>query len=288
MRNRYRLAYAEADDSPNPRAAILPVPYDRTACYQAGARNAPDAILLASRQLEFFDEELGFDPSPGVVTLEPLEMHADGPRAMLDVVRDEVGRILAAGVFPVLLGGEHSITAGAVEAVRELHPDVGVLHLDAHADLRDTYEGSRWSHACVMRRIRDGGPAVSVGVRSYSAEEHAHIVARDLTLHPARAFPDAAERLPELLSDLPDRVYVTIDADVFDPAIMPATGTPEPGGLRYEDVNAIIDWVSAKRQVVGFDLVEHLPIAGMVAPSYLLARILHRTLGRVLGPPPQG
>ena len=122
MRDRYRLAYADAPDSPSPRAAILPVPYDRTTCYQAGARNAPDAILHASHQLEFFDEELGFDPSVGVVTLEPLEMRADGPRAMLDVVREEVGAVLAAGIVPIVIGGEHSITVGAVEALRDVHP----------------------------------------------------------------------------------------------------------------------------------------------------------------------
>jgi agmatinase len=284
MRDRYRLAYADAAETSPPRAAILPVPYDRTACYQAGARNGPDAILHASRQLEFFDEELGFDPSAGVATLAPLDMRADGPRAMLDDVRAEVGDLLAAGVFPVILGGEHSITIGAVEAVREHVPGAGVLHLDAHADLRDEYEGSRWSHACVMRRVREGGPAVSVGIRSYSAEEHVYIRAEGLTLHSARSFPDAARNPGGLLADLPETVYITLDADVLDPSIMPATGTPEPGGLSYRDVNAILDWVSAERRVVGLDIVEHLPIPGLVAPTYLLARLLHRTLGRVLGP----
>lgn len=261
---------------------ILPVPYDRTASYAPGARSGPDAILLASRQLESFDEGLGLDPiRSGVVTYAPLEPAADGPRAMLDSVRTSVASIFRADMLPVVLGGDHAITIGVVEAVAEAVPDFGVLQIDAHADMRDSYEGSRLSHACVMRRVRERAPAVSVGVRSYSAEEARHMARTGVGVHSPRDLR-AADDLDAILGPLPERVYVTIDVDGFDPSIMPATGTPEPGGLLWDEVDAIMEWTTRNRRVVGFDVVELAPIPGLHAPDYMIARLVHRLIGRAL------
>jgi agmatinase len=280
-----RLAFANHARSDSPRVGILPVPYDRTASYAAGARTGPDAILLASRQLESYDERLRADPSrAGLVTYAPLEPHAEGPRAMLDAVRDAVSEIGDAGLVPVVLGGDHAVTIGAFEAVVEATTDLGVLQIDAHADMRDSYEGSRYSHACVMRRVRERVDAVSVGIRSYSEEEAAHMQAAGVSVHSPRDLRTAGDP-GALLGALPPNVYVTIDVDGFDPSIMPATGTPEPGGLSWDEVDSILEWTATHRRIVGFDVVELAPIPGLHAPDYLAARLVYRTIGRTLGSP---
>jgi agmatinase len=182
----------------------------------------------------------------------------------------------------VILGGDHAITIGAVEALAARHDRLTVLQLDAHADLRDSYQGSPWSHACVMRRVREICPAVSVGVRSYSELEAAHIRDQRLPVIGPGGIRESRGRFAEMLGALSESVYVTVDADVFDPAIMPATGTPEPGGLTWEEVDSILAWVCENRRVVGLDVVELMPIPGFVAPEYILARLIYRTIGRAV------
>lgn len=281
----YALAFANHTRSAHPRVGILPVPYDRTASYAAGARNGPDAILLASRQLESWDEALGLDPTrAGLATYAPLEPMAEGPRPMLDAVRDGIAEIRAAGQVPVLLGGDHALTIGAVEGVAASVPDLGVLQIDAHADMRESYEGSAFSHACVMRRVRERHPAVSVGIRSYSEDEADHMRRAEVTVHSPHDLR-AASGPGALLDVLPPNVYVTIDVDGLDPSIMPSTGTPEPGGLLWDEVNALLAWTASHRRIVGFDVVELAPIPGLHAPDYLAARLVHRTIGRVLSAP---
>jgi agmatinase len=278
----YALSFANHARTDAPRVGILPVPYDRTASYASGARNGPDAILLASRQLESYDELLRLDPTrAGIATYAALEPHAEGPRAMLDAVRDAVAALCATQQIPVLLGGDHSLTIGAVEAVSAAVPDLGVLQIDAHADMRAAYEGSRYSHACVMRRVRERVEAVSIGVRSYSEEEAQYMREATVAVHSPRDLR-GVEDPGALLGALPANVYVTIDVDGFDPSIMPATGTPEPGGLSWEDVDAVLAWTARHRRIVGFDVVELAPIAGLHAPDYLAARLVHRTIGRAL------
>jgi len=279
LRERYHLSFANAPAGAA-GAGILPVPYDRTASYAAGARNGPDAILLASRQLEAYDEVLGFEPAEvGVATLEPLPSQADGPKAMLASVRDAVAELLRDGVLPVVLGGDHAVTIGAVEAIAAASPGVGVLQLDAHADMRDAYEGSRVSHACVMRRVRERVPAVSVGIRSYSLEEAEYMRGAGVRVHEP-ADVRAGASLTPILDVLPPEVYVTFDVDAFDPSIMPATGTPEPGGLTWADADAVLAWVAEHRRIVGFDVVELAPIPAFHAPDYMIARLVHRMIGR--------
>ncbi|MEJ2226475.1 MAG: agmatinase [Syntrophobacterales bacterium] len=223
-------------------AIILPIPYEATTTYGSGTREAPEAILAASRQVELWDEEGGWDPSLAVrlATASPLSPEVSGPQAMLDKIRKIVQPWVAQGKVVLVLGGEHTITLPLVQAVQTKYPDLQVVALDAHADLRDSYEGSKLSHACTLKRVYDlGRPLTILGVRSYSQEESQLAwVAPRFKIFKARELhsPEGWDKAMAHLQSLAGPVYVTIDADVFDPGIMPAVGTPEPGGLSYYQV----------------------------------------------------
>jgi agmatinase len=266
------------------RAAVLPIPYDLTTSYQPGARRGPIAILEASTHLETFDEELGRETweEVGIETLPAVVPDTAGPAATLERIERVAREVVGGGRFLIGLGGEHSVTAPLVRAARSLHPRLGVLQLDAHADLRDSFEGSPHNHACVMRRILDGGvPVAQVGVRSFTAEERELIRERGIcTVFAPEACGEPVEKwIPRVVSALPEEVYVTVDLDAFDPAVMPSTGTPEPGGLDWYRALAVLREVALARRIVGFDVVELAPIAGNVAPDFLAAKLVYRLLG---------
>ncbi|VVC02659.1 N(1)-aminopropylagmatine ureohydrolase [Candidatus Burarchaeum australiense] len=259
----------------NCKVFVLPVPYDSTTFYRAGARDGPHAIISASRNMELFDLELGCDISKaGIHTLDELEPSMDSPAKTVARVEDAVGEIVAAGKFPVMLGGEHSVTVGAVRALKKSHPKMNVLQLDAHGDLRDEFEDSKHNHACTMRRVREICPAVQAGIRSMCEEEVEYVKKEKLRLFYGRSF-DARE----ILRGLGEEVYVTIDLDVFDPGIMPAVGSPEPGGLLWEEVLPLLAEVCAKRRVIGFDVMELAPAPGNVAPDFLAAKLTYKMIG---------
>lgn len=268
------------------RAVVLPVPYDFTTSYQGGTRGGPGAILDASRNMELWDDELGAIYRHGIHTLPELEPAAEGPEAMVARVERAVDWILEQGRMPAVLGGEHSITSGAVRAVHRRHPGLSVLQIDAHADMRDRYLGSPWSHACVMRRIREHVPAVSVGVRSLSEEEAEHLRSHPAPMWSTREFRALGGDWSPVLGALTDEVFVTFDLDGLDPSILPATGTPEPGGLDWFEAVDLLRAVSERARVVGFDLVELAPIPGQPASDFLAARLAYRMMGLALGPAP--
>lgn len=276
------------------RAVILPVPYDLTTSYVAGTRRGPQAILEASRHLELYDEELQCEPYRlGVHTLPLLEPSAASPEETIQRVEQTVSWLIEREKFPVLLGGEHSLTLAPVRALQKKFGKFSVLQLDAHADLRDSFQGTPFNHACVGRRMHELGlKIVQIGVRAISPEEADFIrTAKNMhvcfdyelqaltPLWTAEGHYQGVRALEAALAALKDPVYVTLDLDVFDPALMPAVGTPEPGGLGWYTVLNILKYVGAKHTVLGCDVVELCPIAGMVGPDFLAAKLVYKMLG---------
>jgi len=264
---------------------IVPVPYDATASYLAGARFGPAALIAASHQVEMYDEQLGQDTyRMGIHTCPAVRPNAAGPEAMIGDVRAACEPLLEAGKFVVLVGGEHTVTLGAIEALRKRRAGraFGVVQFDAHRDLRPRYDGTIWSHACVMARVVEWGlPLVQLGVRAWSREENDVAASGSVVSLTARELVtgDALQLLDRALESLPDEVYLTFDLDALDPSIMPSTGTPEPGGLLWYPTLDLIERLARRRRIIGLDVVELAPIAGLVAPDLLAARLLYRALG---------
>lgn len=256
------------------RIIILPVAYDATTSYKSGTKYGPAAIIAASREVETYDPASGRDIGDiGIYTALEIESEADGPAKMIEVVEREVTKHLKNGKFVVMLGGEHSLTTAPVRAHKAIYPKVSVLHIDAHADMRDSYQGSKWSHASVMRRVREMVPAVSVGIRNASEDCHQSIKAGKCPVYWAKDVVGKSGWQEGALSNLTEQVYITFDLDAFDPSIMPAVGTPEPGGMQWSETLDFIRLVFAKKQVVGFDIVELSPIAGLHHPDFLAAKL---------------
>lgn len=272
----------ELRDPAHARFHILPVPYDGTSTWIKGADRGPEAICRASNTLEWFDIQTRSQPHLlGVATHPPVHCD-DGPEAMCAMVEDEVARILDAGAIPIVLGGEHSVSIGAIRAAARRHSGLTVLQIDAHADTRETYEGSPCNHACVMARAREVAQIVQVAIRSLDAtemdalDESRVIWAHDIAEASAMGRDD--DWIDRVCSLLSDRVYITIDLDAFDPSIMPATGTPEPGGLSWYQVQRLLERVTSSARVIGFDVVELCPQAGMHACDFLAAKLVYRLM----------
>ncbi|MDD5711998.1 MAG: agmatinase [Smithellaceae bacterium] len=260
--------------------SVLPVPYDLTSTYQPGARRGPVAIIEASANMELNDEELKKEIYlAGIHTADTVEADARGPEHMVEAIRVRVAEILDARRIPVVLGGEHSISFGAVKAMVDAYPTLSVLHLDAHADLRDSYQGSPYSHACVARRISEICPIVQVGIRSLSVDEARFLEGSAIPSFSADFIFENHDWTDQVAAHLKGDIYITIDLDVFDPAIMPSTGTPEPGGLFWRQVLGLVRKVSRKCRVRGFDVVELSPLPGIVAPDFLAAKLIYRLMG---------
>ncbi|MBN2451775.1 MAG: agmatinase [Lentisphaeria bacterium] len=278
-RERTMVAFLQSELTPAPaRGAgfhVIPVPLERTVSYGGGARRGPEAILAASQQLELFDgtctPALG-----GIHTAAAVPVTGDD-EAVQEAIATAVAAALDCGAVPVLLGGEHSVSYGAVAAVaRRRGGDVGVVQFDAHADLRDTYGGSPWSHACVMRRVVEAGvPLFQLGVRSLSAAE-AEVRSRRRIGHlDARLLAEGIPEGPLLPGDFPRNLYLTLDVDVLDCSLMPATGTPEPGGLHWWMLLRLLERVLQGRRIVGFDVVELAPCEGLHHCDYTAAKLVY-------------
>ncbi|MGE0852902.1 MAG: agmatinase [Hyphomicrobiaceae bacterium] len=276
----------DAADPGKARAVVIPFGLEASVSYGGGTAAGPAAILRASQQLELYDEELAKEPylDWGVAALcEPVIRRPIA--AALDQLAVLVDEVLGQGKFPMVLGGEHSLTAGAIRPLIARHPDLVVLQLDAHADLRDGYQGEPFSHAAAMRRVLDqpGVTLVSVGIRAISKEEAAFYEAnRDrITIHWAK--DQASWDIERIVAPLAGRpVYVTFDIDALDGAIMPATGTPTPGGLGYWQALAILRRACAAGRVVAADLVEFAPIPNMHAFDYTAAALAYKLLAYAL------
>jgi agmatinase len=268
------------------RVVVLPVPYERTVSYGVGTRNGPGAILEASRYVELYDDELDEEVYRiGIHTLPAWLPDNMEPEACVEELEKVVAGLLADGRFALTLGGEHSIAPAPIRAYRARHPKMTVLHFDAHGDLRDEYEGERYSHACAARRwVELGVPSVHVGIRSISREEVAYVRESGTMIVSNREMHRSDEWLKRALMRLSDEVYVTFDVDFFDGSLVPATGTPEPGGGTYDQALAILRRVAAERRIIGADVVEHAPLPGNRAPDFMVAKLCYKLLGYAFFP----
>ena len=270
------------NDPESARVFIIPVPYDSTTSFKSGARGGPAAILDASRHLEDYDIELDCDISVvGIHTTPALQPRMDNPTSMIASIRAAVKSAASRGKLTALLGGEHTIAVGAVQSHRELHPDLSVLYIDAHADMRDCYQGTRWGHASAARRISEVCPVVLVGIRSISAEEVAFVKGEGVPMHSWSAgSPDSlADAIVLAQENLTDTVYISIDLDALDPSIMSAVGTPEPGGMLWHELLTLLRDVSEHANIVGFDIVELSPGEGPNACAFTAAKLAYKLIG---------
>jgi agmatinase len=264
------------------RAVIIPAPYDGTTTFRAGTREGPRAILNASRELEFFDEETCTEAyREGIFTLEELPVNVSSPKDMVKAVREAGEFVISHGKLPVLLGGEHLLSLGMIEALAEKYPDLTILHLDAHSDLREEYQGSSYSNACIMRLASRHASLVQVGIRALTVEEYAFIKETKIPCFFAFELyrdPSLWERIPEVLGK---NVYISIDLDAFDPSIVPGVGTPEPGGLGWYETLAMLKKVIGRSNIVGFDVMELLPVPQDPPSEFLAARLVYKLLSYI-------
>lgn len=263
------------------KVVIVPVPYDATTSFNAGTRNGPYAIINSSRFLDELWDGGGDDligvKSTDIFTLDEVEISKDSPKeALLGVAQVIENEVLAHNKMPLMLGGEHSITFGAISAMVKKYPDLSILHLDAHADLFDEYEGTKYNHACVMRRVRElGVKVVSVGIRNINSEIRQYFKNQGMK---DVFFAPKIPVIAKITQNLTKHVYLTVDLDVLDPSIMPSVGTPEPGGFSWYEVLKIIQDVAKVKKIVGADVVELSPIPGLVAPDFLAAKLVYNII----------
>jgi agmatinase len=259
------------------QAVILPIPYEQSTSFLKGTAQGPQAILNAASQIELFDEKLKREPFRMGIHVLPFMTISPDPEIFLSHVETEVFSHLKQNKLVVLLGGEHTITVGSVKAAKKLFPNIGVVQIDAHADLRDSYQNNPFSHACAMRRVLDYAPLFQIGIRSLSKEEFSLIQEKKITTLFSHELSD--RNLDSFFAKLPEDIYLTIDLDGFDPAVVPGVGNPEPGGLTWEMVDHILEHISARSKIRAFDIVELRPLAEEARSEITAARLLYRILG---------
>lgn len=258
------------------KIVVLPVPYDGTSTWLKGADKGPEAILEASANMELYDIETDSEVyKKGIATLAPVTENAS-PEAMSDAVEKQVDAILRDKKFPVMLGGEHSVSIGSIRAFAKHYENFSVLQLDAHSDMRDSYEGTDHNHACIMARAKEVASVAQVGIRSSCTDERHNI-------DPERIFyayelKESSTWMYDVSEKLNDNVYITIDLDVFDPAYMPSTGTPEPDGMNYREVINFLKLINERHNIIGLDVVELCPNESNKAPDFLASKLIYQIL----------
>ena len=275
------------------KVVVLPIPYERTVSYGGGTKKGPEAILAASHFVEFFDEETKreFYKEHGIATLPPLSLEKKKDEAALQHIYDTVLRLVEKQKFVVSLGGEHTISSAIIAAHAKLFPNLSVLHFDAHSDLRAEYKGNKYSHASVMARVcefLDPNRLVQVGIRAQCKEEAEFI--RDNGIHTFYAHEIRRGTYTKVLKywddfvteSLTDNVYISFDVDVFEPAVLPATGTPEPNGLYWDELTQCLRKVARKKKIIGLDVVELSPIKSLPHADVTTAKLVSKILNYAL------
>jgi len=271
----------EYADYTTSKVAILPAGLEETTSYAKGTARAPKAIEIASAQVEFYDEVLEVETYKiGISTLPDLNFKNLSHEQGLQQIQEKVAQIVKDRKLPVVIGGEHSITPAIIKAILNQYKSFTVLQIDAHADLREEYEGSQLSHASAMARVREMVPAVQVGIRNLSKPEAELVKKEKLPVFFAHYIKTHPQWIKDAIAAIKtDNVYITIDVDGFDSSIMPDTGTPEPGGLDWWDVTNLIAEISKQKQIIGYDFVELKPEPGHHASDFFLAKLIYRCLG---------
>jgi len=283
MKNTLNYGYLpeEYSNSENADIIIIPVAYDGTSTWVKGAHKGPEAIIEASANMELYDIETDSEVYKRGIFTEAIIGGEISTTEMVGAVVDNVKYYLGKGKFTIVIGGEHSVNIGSVKAHAEKYDDLTILQLDAHADLRDEYNGSKYNHACVMARAKEVCPIVQVGVRSMDASEKEFMDKSRMFF--AKDIYDNTDWIEKVIPKLSDNVYITVDLDVFDPSIMPSTGTPEPGGLLWYDVLSLLKAVCSVKNVTGFDVTELCPSTRNKAPDFLAAKLIYKLLSYKFG-----
>lgn len=289
------LALSRDYSSPDTaKVIILPVPFEKTSTFGKGSKKGPSAIIEASHEVELYDAVLGYEPYQtcgGIATLNPLKIKGHSGEKVAKVLEEEVIYWLEQDKFVITIGGEHSSIVGSVYAHIERYQSLTVIQFDAHSDLRHSYLNDKWNHACAMARILDK-PAtklVQIGIRSEAPEEPAIVKnfgERVNTFYAHKIQKEGEKIFEKILNELTEHVYITFDCDAFDPSIIPATGTPEPGGLIWEWVNQFFELLSQRKKIVGFDVSELSPIPYLHHPQFTIAKMIYRLIGYTF--PPEG
>jgi len=265
----------------NSGVVIVPIPYEKTVSFGKGTSKGPSAIIKASTSIELYDEELHCEPADvGIHTLKKLDYDFD-PEQITSLIQSTSAKLVEDDKFVINLGGEHTISLGAVLGFKDFYEDFSVLSIDAHCDLRDTYEGKKICHATVMRRIvEENIPVVEVGIRSYSKEESQYIInSENVAIIHASEIQQDTDWIGQAISNLKEKVYLSIDVDGFDPSIIPTTGTPEPGGLGWYQTLGLLKSLFLERDVIGMDIVELAPVNGFHGPDVLAANLAYKSIG---------
>ncbi len=278
-------AFGNFNQVEEPKVTVIPVPYEYTTSYGKGTKFGPQAILNASSKLELFDDELWLDISKigiNTNTFINCDFVSDKTSKPFIELSQAVRTSHISGSLPIILGGEQSISYGAIKAVNDLYPELSILHFSAHPDLKDSFRSNKYNHLCTMRRVIESMPEVKIvqlGIRNYSKEEKEWIEKESPNIEIFFGKEKSKWNLTDILTTLTKNVYISFDFSVFDMSIMPSTGKPEPGGLDWEEVLNIIKNVCAFKEIVGIDFVEFSPISGLHAPDYLSAKLIYKTIG---------
>ncbi|NQU73645.1 MAG: agmatinase [Candidatus Omnitrophica bacterium] len=271
------------------KVVVVPTPYESTTTYRKGTSSGPRAIIEASTHMEMFDDELNQETYKiGIHTMEELQVRGLSSEDMIKKVKEAVRDLIKTNKFPVILGGEHSVSIGAVQAFKENYEDLSVLYLDSHYDLKDEFNGSKFNHGCTARRISESAGLVEAGTRSISKEEKEFLnnlpAGTKVNVISVYDILDDAlwkDKVGQLLSK---NVYISIDLDVFDPSIVPAVGTPEPGGIGWYEFLELLSLIIMNRNIVGMDIVELCPVKDHIASDFFAAKLTYRLLGYLFSP----
>jgi agmatinase len=267
----------------NSQIVVVQAPYEHTVSYGGGTKNGPKGIITASQYVEFYDDELDRElcNDVGIATLPPIQFGKKSDAKAMKLIQDQVEHLLTFDKFVVTLGGEHTITQATVAAHRKKYPDMSVLQFDAHSDLRDAYQGSKFSHASVMARVcelMEPKKVVQVGIRAQCIEESRFIKEKGVNTFYAHAIRRGYNWSDGVMDALSDKVYITFDVDGFDPSIMPSTGTPEPNGLFWAETMQLLRRVGEKKKIIGFDVVELAPVRGVTHPDLTAAKLTYKMM----------